>query len=195
MQFIKWGSVYLSTYPLYPPTFFDRHEERYHIARKAASSPCRDMRTYARMRIFRVCTCVHVSVNVRENEWVNAYARRVWSTGSTALCLCCLRRKATSANMWPDLASGRRGEVRGCVSHMGLPPAAIFPQGWFYCPRTRASCWNSKWSSRRDVTSSVREGSVKGEKEEVARDDSLRTENLRDIADTCKRPWSCTRRW
>lgn len=50
--------------------------------------------------------------------------------GSTALCLCCLRRKATSANMWPDLAGGWRGEVRGCSpSHMGLPPAVIFPRG------------------------------------------------------------------
>lgn len=44
----------------------------------------------------------------------------------------------------------------------------IFPQEWFYCPWTRASCWNSKWSSRRDVTPSICEGSVKGKRKEVA---------------------------
>lgn len=78
----------------------------------------------------------------------------------------------------------------GVVSHMGLPPAAIFLRGWFYCPRTRASCWNSKWSSRRDVTPSVCEGLAKGEEEGWRLDDPL-CADLRNVVDT--RSWSCTR--
>lgn len=100
--------------------------------------------------------------------WVCMYAGCGFIRGSTALCLYCLRRKATCANMWPDLAADDE------ASRMDGGPSRVFHQrrffcgggrGWFYCPRTRASCWNSKRLFRRDITPNVRvdpPGSIKG---------------------------------
>lgn len=104
------------------------------------------------MRTARTCTR-------RTRARISAYARRVWSTGSAALCLCCLRHKTTSANMWPDL--GGRVAVRGCgprARSRGFHRRGDFSGDGFYCPRTRASCWNSKRSSRRDIIPGVHEG-------------------------------------